>query len=723
MNTASNEPHPFRLSALLLNAALVLPPAFLYTVKTDSPVYFLLASAILLFAFFRKDYLPLRDRPVIYSVTAALVLTILPDMLIVIDDSRYGIFDLLIRSNLIVPLMIYLAAFSCAFYPYPQRRGITAACVVLALVICGDRFNTRDLTNALLFFLDPVLRHYPAAFALAAGWTALILPIYFLLPGRPEKNAAEAWSVRLRPLILTALLLVLPLGALAVQRYYYSNDRLMRAVEYYVLRISVRRFAARYQQNRRRTLSASTDLNRPLPPEWLEHSDAVLLRVRSPFPPGYLRSGVYEFYRSGQWRRGNDPPDPQNLPADRRAGLISYSTFTLPGRTGKESGASMEIYFAGLESSGRIPVPGDLLEIDAVADSGTITEHGLITLKHWKPDGGCTVRMTRADSESAWQGPAEPEKNPACLAVPAELRPQLTAYLRSVLPPQLRHGDAEVILRLKNHFADFRYSLENVNSGKSVEPLSYFLLHSRTGHCEFFATAAVLLLRSAGIPARYVTGFVCEEKSPVADYYLARSSHAHAWCEAYLRDRRQWVPVDFTPGQVQAEFRRPVDQDRAFRAWSDAVRQLFQQGFADIRRGHFAQAVADLLAGLWNLLRRLPPVGIGILILAAGTGVWYYLRRRKKIKSRSGVSALSPAVRRFAAEFQSFERSYAALTGKRRPEETALLEFYREPGTTELCRFYESVRYGGAEPAEEDFTRFRKLAAEILAAARQRNGK
>ena len=96
---------PFQWRILALNAALVMPPAFLYTLKTDSPVYFLITAAILLFAFFRRNYLPLRDRPIIYSVTAALILTIFPDMLIVIDDSRYGIFDLLIRSNLMIPLI------------------------------------------------------------------------------------------------------------------------------------------------------------------------------------------------------------------------------------------------------------------------------------------------------------------------------------------------------------------------------------------------------------------------------------------------------------------------------------------------------------------------------------------------------------------------------------------------------------------------------------------
>ena len=197
---------PFQWKILALNAALVMPPAFLYTLKTDSPVYFLITAVILLFAFFRRDYLPLRDRPVIYSVTAVLVLTIFPDMLIVIDDSRYGIFDLLIRSNLMIPLMTYLAAASCAFFPYPARRGLTAAGVVIALVLCGDRFNYARLNNNLLFFLDPLLRHYPTVFAVAVGWVAVMIPLFFLYPGRLERSGR---SFSLRTFFLLFFLILL----------------------------------------------------------------------------------------------------------------------------------------------------------------------------------------------------------------------------------------------------------------------------------------------------------------------------------------------------------------------------------------------------------------------------------------------------------------------------------------------------------------------------------
>jgi transglutaminase-like putative cysteine protease len=78
----------------------------------------------------------------------------------------------------------------------------------------------------------------------------------------------------------------------------------------------------------------------------------------------------------------------------------------------------------------------------------------------------------------------------------------------------------------------------------------YFLNESRQGFCQHFATASTLLCRAAGIPARYVTGFII----PESDYEDApdgvvsvSDSRAHAWTEIYI-DGYGWMPVDFTPG-------------------------------------------------------------------------------------------------------------------------------------------------------------------------------
>jgi hypothetical protein len=76
--------------------------------------------------------------------------------------------------------------------------------------------------------------------------------------------------------------------------------------------------------------------------------------------------------------------------------------------------------------------------------------------------------------------------------------------------------------------------------------LEDFLFRTRRGHCEFFATAMVVMLRSQGIPARFVTGFLGAEENAFEGYYVVRQSNAHAWVEAWFPDRG-WQVFDPTP--------------------------------------------------------------------------------------------------------------------------------------------------------------------------------
>ncbi|WP_206028545.1 transglutaminase-like domain-containing protein [Thalassoroseus pseudoceratinae] len=78
------------------------------------------------------------------------------------------------------------------------------------------------------------------------------------------------------------------------------------------------------------------------------------------------------------------------------------------------------------------------------------------------------------------------------------------------------------------------------------DPLQFFLDQKPPAHCEYFATAAVVLLRRAGVPARYVTGFVVSERNEIGNYWVARNRDAHAWCEAFDPERG-WVIVEATP--------------------------------------------------------------------------------------------------------------------------------------------------------------------------------
>ncbi len=103
----------------------------------------------------------------------------------------------------------------------------------------------------------------------------------------------------------------------------------------------------------------------------------------------------------------------------------------------------------------------------------------------------------------------------------------------------------EVLLLESFLKSQFEYSL-NHRSGESQDPLGNFLFSTRTGHCEYFATAHVVMLRTLGIPARMVNGFRQGEYNEWGDYFIVRQSDAHSWVEAFLPGSG-WVAFDPTP--------------------------------------------------------------------------------------------------------------------------------------------------------------------------------
>ena len=100
-----------------------------------------------------------------------------------------------------------------------------------------------------------------------------------------------------------------------------------------------------------------------------------------------------------------------------------------------------------------------------------------------------------------------------------------------------------------NNFEYTRYlSIERPRSSR-VRPsaIESFLTASQRGHCEYFATAATLLLRAADVPARYCVGFAVMEKNPKKNEWVIRGTHGHAWTRVWDESRGIWIDFDPTP--------------------------------------------------------------------------------------------------------------------------------------------------------------------------------
>src|SRR3989440_557710 len=140
----------------------------------------------------------------------------------------------------------------------------------------------------------------------------------------------------------------------------------------------------------------------------------------------------------------------------------------------------------------------------------------------------------------------------------------------------------------------YRYSLEMRAAGP--DPLSDFLFNVRAGHCEYFATAMAVMLRTLRIPARVVNGFQSGEYNSAADAYIVRQADAHSWVEVYFPETDSWVTFDPTPADGRPAGTSGSGLSGTLRRYADAV-ELFwlQYVVAYDRRG--AQTLARRVEG------------------------------------------------------------------------------------------------------------------------------
>jgi transglutaminase-like putative cysteine protease len=135
---------------------------------------------------------------------------------------------------------------------------------------------------------------------------------------------------------------------------------------------------------------------------------------------------------------------------------------------------------------------------------------------------------------------------------PATLDPRIAALANAmVVNAHARNRYDEAAAIESQLQAGYGYSLEMRASGP--DPLADFLFHVKAGHCEYFSTAMAVLLRTRGIAARVVNGFLPGEYNEAAGAYTVRQSDAHSWVEVYFPETQAWVTFDPTPAAGKTE--------------------------------------------------------------------------------------------------------------------------------------------------------------------------
>lgn len=324
----------------------------------------------------------------------------------------------------------------------------------------------------------------------------------------------------------------------------------------------------------------------------LKQSGRIVLRVESgESPPELLRTASYDLFNHTTWFA-------------TRKEFTELTSTTEDGYwkliANKSSRRAVTVACYLRKGNGVVPLPHGTAELDQLP-ALRLQTNALGVVR--------TVQAPGLVRYVARHGPGLTTDCPPDETTDLEVSPTERGYLREILSELgLAHAPTEtVVSRLADFFQEkFTYSLHLPAAGPRLQNgpshLERFLLTTRAGHCEYFATAAVLLLREAGVPARYATGYSVQE-SAGRGRYLVRERHAHAWVIYYDRPSETWLEFDPTPAGWA------VREAAAASGW-EGVRDFFSNLWFGVARWRWLADRSTLQNYLLGLLAPL------VLILA-----------------------------------------------------------------------------------------------------------
>lgn len=263
----------------------------------------------------------------------------------------------------------------------------------------------------------------------------------------------------------------------------------------------------------------------------LKLSDRILVRIkpdRALTEPLYLYESSYNSYNYGVW--STVKPAFESVDSDPGG-----SSWTLNNDKPDRS-AEISVYM--INQAGVIPVP---LGTSKIRGPGivAVNENNYGTIKMEMHEGWIKYSTDYQNDSITAPPPSKYD-----LSVSDTYRTDFEKFADQL---QLRgKPEQEIVDKVRKTFLEhYTYSLTRKQRYPRGRYLADFLFNSKSGHCEYFATATVLLLRTLGIPARYAVGYATQEYSILEGQYIARSRHAHSWVLAFVNGH--WIQVDTTP--------------------------------------------------------------------------------------------------------------------------------------------------------------------------------
>ena len=270
-------------------------------------------------------------------------------------------------------------------------------------------------------------------------------------------------------------------------------------------------------------------------------SDSLLFRVTGGRPT-YWRARTYTSYASEGW----DTVDADFAPHESLPGVNDLERVAATHNF-RISAATDTLFTGGLPV--RFDEPADaLVSPDAPSDvfqvlfsEGREYFPTRVNLNYWSTG----LESSAVPSQLRAAGMDHPEWiEQTYLQLPGSL-PQRVRDLADDIVDGV-DNDYDKAIAVRNYLLRYPYNLDIDAPPSDQDGVDYFLFDLREGYCDYYASSMAVLLRAAGVPARYVLGYASGRYNQARGAYEVLELHYHSWVEVYFPDYG-WIPFEPTP--------------------------------------------------------------------------------------------------------------------------------------------------------------------------------
>lgn len=376
------------------------------------------------------------------------------------------------------------------------------------------------------------------------------------------------------------------------------------------------------------------DLNIALSPSLKfgrQKSPVALVESGTPIAPGYLRETVYQNYRHGRW----EVIRPTRFFSEAVAEVLAPKQQEYLLRPLVEGGhlSTWRVTLLRQRAVNCFCLPGGAIRLGYHGLPLLAESNGVYKLTGDLPNEYKVLLAARSVSE-AWQYP-KVSGEWSYREVPEFLRTEVDAWLLESGVGATNLTVPQVVAATERFFhAGFNYRL-GVKLDGTRDPLVAFM-GSREGACGLFASAAALIYRQRGVPARVVAGYHCSDWNPWIERWVVRARDAHVWVEVWDEARGRWLLSDPTPPEgcpsawpKSGRWRWSLDWLMA--KWSATINYLKHANFLEVIADIGELLVVFVVDVFWSL-----PGALALLAVLAV--VWW--RRRVRLSRMTASERL-----------------------------------------------------------------------------------